>query len=135
MKVGFSDNYIECPKKSPVFSKAPENGVLKLGEWGTEFHDDMDVRPEDKIIIKHRISALYNTDLETVLRANGVETLYICGVSTNMAVELTAREAHDRDYQVVVISDACASMDEVGHQAALKVLGRIAKITTVAELV
>jgi ureidoacrylate peracid hydrolase len=134
VKVGFSDDYIECPKKSPVFSKAAENGVLKLGEWGTEFHDDMDVRPEDKVIIKHRISAFYNTDLETVLRANGVETLYICGVSTNMAVELTSREAHDRDYQVVVIGDACGSSDEEMHQMALKVLTRIAKIVLVSEL-
>lgn len=69
-----------------------------------------------------------------VAQSNNVETLYICGVSTNMAVELTSREAHDRDYQVVVIGDACGSFDEETHQTALKVLTRIANIITVAEL-
>ena len=134
VKVGFTADYIECPKHSPVFSKAPANGVFRLDQWGCEFHPDMDVRPEDKVIIKHRVSAFYNTDLETVLRAQQIDTVYLAGVSTNMAVEFTAREAHDRDYQVIVIADACGSNTEEMHQISLQVLPRIAKVITVAEL-
>ncbi len=134
VKVGFSANYIECPKHSPIFSKAPENNLFKLNEWGCEFHEDMDVRAEDKIIIKHRVSAFYNTDLETVLRAHDINTIYLSGVATNMAVELTAREAHDRDYQVVVIGDACGSWNEEMHQTALSILSKLAKVISVDEL-
>jgi nicotinamidase-related amidase len=135
VKVGFSNDYIDCPKHSPVFSKAPEKGILKLDTWGTEFHKDMDIHPEDKIIVKHRVSAFYATDLETLLRAHDIRTLYLCGVATNMAVELTAREAHDRDYQVVIVKDACGSWNDDHHNISLGILTRIATVITTDELV
>jgi ureidoacrylate peracid hydrolase len=134
VKVGFTGNYIDCPKNSPVFSKAPEKGILKLGTWGTEFHKDMDIHPEDVVIVKHRVSAFYATDLEPLLRANQIDTIYLSGVATNMAVELTAREAHDRDYQVVIIKDACGSWNEESHNISLGILSRIATVITTAEL-
>ena len=126
--VGFSASYIECPRQSPVFSKAPEFGALQLGTWGTAFHDDLAIEPVDKVIVKHRISALYNTDLETVLRANAIDTVRLCGVATNMAVETTARELHDRDYRVEIIADACGTENREMHEAALASLARVADI-------
>ncbi len=88
----------------------------------------MDISEDDFIVIKHRISPFYGTDLETVLRANKVDTLYIAGVSTNMAVELTAREAHDRDYNVVVLSDACGSYNKEVHEFSLKIISNLAEV-------
>jgi len=90
----------------------------------------MDVRPDDIIVIKHRISALYGTKLETILRAKKIERVVICGVSTTYVVEATARELHDRDYQVVIISDACNAATKESHEASLSALSPIAQITT-----
>ena len=134
VKVGFSKDYAECPKNSPIFSAAPRYSALQLGTWGTEFHEKLDVNENDFVIIKHRISALYNTDLETLLRANHVDTVYIAGVSTNMAITLTARELHDRDYNVIILEDACGAADKKTHDRTLKDLERIATITTASSL-
>ncbi|WP_192483678.1 MULTISPECIES: cysteine hydrolase family protein [Cysteiniphilum] len=133
VKVGFEANYQECPKHSPMFGKAPEYGVLKLGTWGTEFHEKMNVEPQDVIVTKHRVSALYGTNLEPVLRANKIERVIICGVSTTYVVEATARELHDRDYQVVIVADACNGATKESHEASLSALSRLAQITTAAE--
>ena len=129
VKVGFSPSYVECPRQSPVFGKAPEFGALQLGTWGTEFHEDLAIEPTDKVIVKHRVSALYNTDLETMLRANQIEQVRLCGVATNMAVETTARELHDRDYQVEILADACGTVNREMHEAALASLARVAVIS------
>jgi biuret amidohydrolase len=54
--------------------------------------------------------------------------IVIAGVSINMAVELTAREAHDRDYKAVILSDACASQSKELHDFSIKILSRITEI-------
>lgn len=130
VKVGFSPNYQDCPKHSPVFGKAYQNGFLKLGEWGTQFHPDLAFdQHNDLVIVKQRVSAFYATQLEAILRANQVDELILTGVSTDMAVQLTAREAHDRDYAVTVIGDACRSADDNVHHLILQTLNRVAHIT------
>lgn len=129
--VGFSDDYGECPKHSPVFANAQALGAFKLSGAGCHFHHYMDVRTEDKIIIKHRISAFYNTDLDLLMRAKAINHLVICGVSTNMAVELCAREAHDRDYRVTVLADACGAASMEQHHNALMNIKRIGNVTRV----
>jgi nicotinamidase-related amidase len=128
VKVGFSENYLDNPANSPMFGAAKKSNALKLGTWGTKFHKDVDVRTEDYIVTKHRVSAFYGTDLEVILRSNRIENIRIAGVSTNMAVELTAREAHDRDYKVTVLSKACGSQTEEMHNFSLKIMSRFAEI-------
>lgn len=129
--VGFREQYDECPKTSPIFGKAPQVGALRLGQWGAEIHSALDIVASEPVIIKHRVSAFYNTDLETILRANQIDTLVLMGVSTQMAIETTSREAHDRDYRVVVLSDACAAADQQAHQASLSNLSRLARVCRV----
>ena len=135
VKVGFEEHYNECPKNSPMFGTAPKYQALKLGTWATEFHTDMDVQPQDHIVTKHRISALYSTNLEAYLHANKIEHVIICGVSTTYVVESTARELHDRDYQVTIISDACNAATQESHDASLSAISRFCKIETVDELI
>ena len=134
VKVGFSTNYIECPKGSLMFAKAAKHGALALGEWGTEFDSRINAQFSDAVIIKHRVSCFYNTDLETILSANEIDTIMLTGVSTEMAILTTAREAHDRDYKVVVLSDACGARDATGNEAALHLMRPTAQIMTVDEL-
>lgn len=76
-KLGFSPSYIECPEGSPMLSGARGLDALGLYDFGTNFHNDLDVREGDIIIVKHRISVFYCTTLEAVLRANKVVRLVI----------------------------------------------------------
>lgn len=126
VKVGFHAGYPECSETSPVFNRAKELGALQLNTWGTEFHEAVNITRDDVVITKHRISAFYATALEAILRANQIEDLLILGVSTDMAVQTTAREAHDRDYKVTIVSDACCASSLETHENTLKLLQKIA---------
>lgn len=78
---------------------------------GIEVYADLEPRPNELVIKKHRYSAFYNTDLETQLRNREIETLIITGTVTNMCCESTARDAQFRDYKVIFVSDATGTMD------------------------
>jgi biuret amidohydrolase len=134
VKVGFSSQYQEQPKHSPLFGHAHEFNALELGQWGTEFHSELRTAATDFILTKTRVSAFYNTPLESLLRAQRIERVVLLGVSTTWAVESTARDAHDRDYRVVVAEDACASRDEEQHRASIKNLSVIASVMRVDQL-
>jgi nicotinamidase-related amidase len=128
VRVGFSDDYREAPEASPIFSGARNNGIFKLGTWGTEVHPDVAPQPGDFDVVKHRVSPFYATALEAILRANKVERIVMCGVSTNGVVHSGAREAHDRDYEVVILEDCCAGVTADEHLHAVACLGRYARI-------
>lgn len=115
VRVGFSVGYPECPPASPVFSGAPKNGLFKLGSWGTEIHPELEQLPGDIQVIKHRVSPFYSTSLEAQLRAQNVTRIYCSGVSTQAVVQATVRDAHDRDYEVILLEDACAAHNDEEH--------------------
>lgn len=133
VKVGFKD-YLECPENSPLFGAAKKANALQLDTWGTEFHKEIDVQTQDLIITKPRVSAFYNTRLSAFLSAQNISTIILCGVSTNMTVEATARDAHDRDYEVIIVADACATATKELHDNTLTIISRLAKIINVDEL-
>lgn len=99
------------------------------GTWGAEFYV-VSPAPDDEVIVKHRYSAFIGTELDTLLRAQGVENLIIVGVTTNVCVESTARHGYMLDYHIVVVDDCTASYDEEPHQATLanirRAFGRVA---------
>jgi len=128
VRIGFSADYREAPENSPIFSGARQNGIFKLGTWGTEVHEALAPREGDFDIVKHRVSPFYATSLEAILRAHRIERLVLCGVSTNGVVHSGAREAHDRDYEVVILEDCCAGATTDEHAHALACLGRYARI-------
>lgn len=128
VRVGFSADYRECPPASPIFSKARENGLFKLGTSGTAVHPLLAPQPGDFDIVKHRVSPFYGTALEPILRANAIERVILSGVSTNGVVHSGAREAHDRDYECVILEDCCAGVSAAEHEHAIACLGRYAGI-------
>jgi nicotinamidase-related amidase len=134
VKVGFSPSYVEMPQGSPMFSRAGEFQALNLDGEGTAFHADLDVQSGDAIVVKHRISPFYATSLEAVLRAQCIERLVIAGVSSTWAVQAAARDAHDRDYKVLVLEPACAAASEEEHQLSMRQLATIADIVTLDQL-
>lgn len=130
VRVGFSEGYPECPEGSQVFSGAPKAGIFKLGAWGTEIHPDLEQRVGDIQVTKHRVSPFYSTTLEAQLRANNVQRIYCSGVSTQAVVQATVRDAHDRDYEVIVLEDACAAHSEQEHANSMGSLARFCKAET-----
>ncbi|MEO1016377.1 MAG: isochorismatase family cysteine hydrolase [Pseudomonadota bacterium] len=134
VKVGFEPSYASQPKSSPIFGRAQEIGALQLDGWGTAFHKDLTVLEDDLVLTKPRVSSFYGTRLEAVLRANAIEHLILAGVSTAWAIQSTAREGHDRDYQITILQDACAAATQDEHQQSLQTMSRIARITEVAGL-
>ncbi|SMF99333.1 cysteine hydrolase family protein [Burkholderia singularis] len=134
VKVGFEPGYPDLPTHSPMFSRAKEFGALDLSGPGTAFHPDLDAGAVQLVVVKPRVSAFYATRLEAALRANRVERVIVTGVSTTWAVQATARDAHDRDYDVLVLEDACTAATDDEHQRSIDMLRGIARIVTVDEL-
>jgi nicotinamidase-related amidase len=130
VRVGFSPDYRECPPNSPIFSGARANKIFQLGTLGTQVHPALAPQPGDFDIVKHRVSPFYGTALEPILRANGVERLVLCGVSTNGVVHSGARDGHDRDYECIIIEDCCAGVTADEHDHAIACLGRYATIVS-----
>ena len=93
--------------------------ICQEGTFGIEFYR---VEPEagEPIVVKHRYSAFIGTELDPLLRAQGVENLIIVGVTTNVCVESTARDAYMRDYYVTFVEDCSATYDQAKHDATLR---------------
>lgn len=126
--VGFDKNYLETNAKSPIFSKAKANKKLQRGTWGTEIISDLNYQEGELIICKNTVNAFYGTNLDHVLRTNGVEEIYIAGVSTEVAVQSAVRDGHDRGYTVTIISDCCGSSHKARHDASLEMLTYMADV-------
>lgn len=94
-------------------------GKCLEGSPESEIHPDLAPWESEKVVFKHRYSAFYNTDLETVLRCLKVEDVVISGIMTNMCCESTARDAYYRDYRVFFPADATGSINEEMHLASL----------------
>ncbi len=130
VRVGFSAGYPECPAGSQVFSAAPQHGLFKLGAWGTEIHPDLQQQEGDIQVVKHRVSPFYSTTLEAQLRANNVTRIYCSGVSTQAVVQATVRDAHDRDYEVILLEDLCAAHSAQEHSNSVQSIARFCKTDT-----
>ncbi len=135
VRVGFSPDYRECPANSPIFSGARKNGIFKLGSWGTQIHPDLGQLPSDFDVVKHRVSPFHGTDLELILRTQGVRRVYCSGISTNAVVQAAVREGHDRDYEMILLEDCCCASSAEEHDQAVKLLTRFCKITTSTDVV
>lgn len=92
--------------------------------WGADFFEEVRPAPGDALVTKHRYSAFHNTDLETILRANGIRTIVLTGAVTNVCVETTAREGYVRDYYVVLVEDGTAAYSPEDQAATIKNVGR-----------
>ena len=83
----------------------------------------------DVSVCKVAYSAFFNTQLDWVLKKAGVDTLVVCGIVTNGGVASTVRDAHVRDYHVIVLSDGCAAFSAQAHQAALADMATVAEVS------
>jgi nicotinamidase-related amidase len=129
--VGFRAAYPEVSPRNKSFGAIRETGRFLEGSAGTEVHPAVAPQPGDVVVTKHRVSAFFGTDLDMVLRANGIETLVLAGIATSGVVLSTIRHAADADYRLVVVSDCCADPDPEVHRVLTeKVFARPATVTT-----
>jgi nicotinamidase-related amidase len=94
-------------------------GMCLEGTPESQIHSEILPLPGEKVILKHRYSSFYNTDLETVLRCLKIEDIVIAGIMTNMCCESTARDAYYRDYRVFFTADGTGTITEDMHLASL----------------
>lgn len=91
--------------------------------------------PGDHVVRKRQWGAFYGTDLDLQLRRRGIDTIVLCGISTNYGVESTARDAYERGYQQIFVKDACSARDADAHAFALQhILSRIGRIRSTQEV-
>ena len=100
----------------------------------SEIHPSLAPREDDILITKRRVSAFTGSDLEVVLRSQGINHLILCGVSTSGIVLSTTREAADKDYKITILSDCCGDSDEEVHKVLTeKVFPRQAEVVSIQD--
>jgi len=94
-------------------------GKCLEGSEASEIHPQLKPLAGEKVVLKHRYSAFYDTDLETVLRCLKIKDLVVSGIMTNLCCESTARDAYFRDYRVFIPADGTGTITEEMHLASL----------------
>nr|WP_269330404.1 cysteine hydrolase [Kineosporia babensis] len=117
-KVGFRPGYPEIHPRNKMFGFMP----ARLGSTAPPNEIPAQVAPleTDVVVSKRRVSAFAGSDLEMVLRAQGIEHLVLAGVATSGVVLSTLRQAADLDYRITVLSDACLDNDPQVHNLLLE---------------
>ncbi|SRR6266851_2335812 len=113
-----------------------KDGFLNEGAESAALHNRLVVDPRDLHLEKPRFGAFHATDLELILRARGIDTIIVSGISTNVCCDTTAREANARDFRVFFLSDGTATPAGANLQnATLEILdGLFAQVLTVDEM-
>jgi len=112
-------DYKDAGLRSERRPEFKEHNSLVVGTWDADLDPRMDTQPGDYILDKTRYSSFYNTSMEVILRGVAVDTVIVCGVTTEICVDSTIRDAYFRDFKIVVPEDAVAALDLARHQAAL----------------
>lgn len=105
-----------------IGSPGPMGRILIRGEAGHGIISELAPMEGEVVIDKPGKGAFYHTDLQQQLQARGIENLLVCGVTTEVCVHTTVREANDRGYRCVVISDACGSYFPEFHEIGLRMI-------------
>jgi biuret amidohydrolase len=100
----------------------PMGRILIRGEPGHDIIPDLYPEPGEPVIDKPGKGAFYATDLHPILQNRGIESLIVCGVTTEVCVHTTVREANDRGFRCLVPGDCCASYFLEFHAVALRMI-------------
>ena len=98
------------------------DGGLRLGTWGFELYPELDVRAEDWLVEKNRLSGFFETKLELVLRSLDAETVLIGGVLTNQCVAATSKDASFRDFKPIVVEEVTGTTLPHLHDPAIEMM-------------
>ncbi|HPU13438.1 MAG TPA: isochorismatase family cysteine hydrolase [Aeromicrobium sp.] len=126
--LAFDPTYVDQPIGSPIFGKAAEFGILQNDTWSTDYTDAIKLPGETVHLTKNRVSAFTATVLDQLLRNRGVRTVRLAGVASDLAVEATARAAHDLDYIIEIAAGSSAAASTEDHERALTSMSKFATI-------
>jgi len=108
--------------KNRIGARGPMGRILIRGEPGHDIIAALYPLQDEPVIDKPGKGAFYQTDLELMLRNRGIDTLFVAGVTTEVCVNTTVREANDRGFRCVVLADCCASYFPQFHEAGLAMI-------------
>ena len=132
--VGFRPGMPEVSMNNKLFSASKERAAKASMEEEMKIDNAVAPVPGEIITTKRRMSGFTGSDLEVVLRAQGIQHIILTGVATSGVVLSTLREAADKDYRITVLSDCCTDRDaEVHRMLTEKVFPRQAAVFTLAE--
>ena len=124
IKTIYNEHVISPVMKEKLLKRGLELLYCVENTWGADWYV---VQPEstDVVITKQRHSAFFGTELDTVLKNHGIETLILAGVATNVCVDCTARDGFARDYYIVMLSDCTATFSEDLHKSTLENMDKV----------
>jgi nicotinamidase-related amidase len=117
--VGFRSGYPEVSDRNATFNRLKASGAFATGAENAKIHPAVAPLASEIVVTKHRVSAFAGTDLDLMLRANGIETLILTGIITSGVVLSTLSHAADADYRLLVVGDCCSDGDEEVHRVLL----------------
>lgn len=122
-----------------IGSSGPLGRLLVRGEYGHDIIDELRPLYGEPVVDKPGYGAFHQTDLAQILENQCIRQLFICGITTEVCVHSTLREAIDRGYTCVLISDACGSAHPHLHDAALRMIevegGIFGRVTDMSKVI
>jgi nicotinamidase-related amidase len=117
VRVAFGDaDYASISPRNKGFSALAGRRFLTDGSPEAEIYTALAPAADEEVFTKKRVGALSTTNMGERLQARGIDTLVLSGIATSGVVLSTLRDAADRDYRLLVISDCCADMDTEVHR-------------------
>jgi len=132
----FRPGYVEISERNKTFRERKHSGQPAVADPLQLIHPAVQPAAGEVVVGKHRVNALYGTDLDLILRANNLNTLIILGYATSGVVLSTVRYAADADYRLVVVEDCCADQDpEVHNFLTQRIFPRQAEVVSAEEVI
>ena len=105
-----------------IGDSGPMGRILVRGEYGHDLVDSLQPQAGEPVVDKPGKGSFYATDLDSILKTRGITHLIVCGVTTEVCVHTTVREANDRGYECLVLSDCVASYFPEFQRVALEMI-------------
>ena len=132
----FRPGYPEISDRNKTFSQRKASGQPAVSDPLQVIHEAVRPMAGEVVAGKHRVNALYGTDLDLALRANNIDTIVMLGYATSGVVLSTTRYAADADYRLFIVEDCCSDSDEEVHNfLTQRIFPRQAEVVSAAQVI
>jgi nicotinamidase-related amidase len=121
VNIEFRAGFPELKKPTyPLIESIQERNAFLRGSWDAAVPEELAPAEDDIVVINFNSSSFSHTDLDCILRAKGVQTIYLAGIATNWVVESTARNGAELGFDVTVLADCCQGFSDELHDFAIE---------------